>query len=87
MKDSVGITSRVGLSLFKVEEKIKGLPSLSAAKPHIEKNSPDMEQVKKKTQVKFFTLLFPSRSYSGEKSTHYHLPLLPSHYKKKPKYS
>ena len=48
----------MGLSLFKVEEKIKGLPSLSAAKPHIEKNSPDMEQVKKKdtSQILHFAI-------------------------------
>lgn len=48
----------MGLSLLKVEENIKGLPALSAAKPHIKKNSPDMEQVKKKhtSQILHFAI-------------------------------
>lgn len=66
----------MGLSLLKVEENIKGLPALSAAKPHIKKNSPDMEQVKKNTHKSNSSLCYFPHTPTVEKRA----PTITSHF-------
>ena len=66
----------MGLSLLKVGENIEGLSALSAAKPHIKKNSPDMEQVAKKKHESNSSLRYFPHAPTVEKRA----PTITSHF-------